>query len=63
MLKSPSVIFFSISRLIYWAGLQKDLADRDTIIEGAQKMKHVDADVYSHQVASDSLQLVVSSAV
>jgi hypothetical protein len=49
---------------MYWAGLQKDSADGDKLIEGAQKMKHVAADVYStHQIASDSLQPVVSSDV
>jgi hypothetical protein len=64
ILKSPSVIsFFSISLLLYWAGLLKDLPDKDRLIEGAQKMKLVAAEVYSHQVAADSLQLVVSSVV
>jgi hypothetical protein len=64
ILKSPSVIsFFSISLLLYWAGILKDLPDKDRLIEGAQKMKLVAAEVYSHQVAADSLQLVVSSVV
>jgi hypothetical protein len=35
-LKSPSVItFYSISLLIYWAGLQKLAADKEKLSEGA----------------------------
>jgi hypothetical protein len=49
-LKSPSVIsFYSISLLIYWAGLQKDVADKEKLIEGANKLKQVAALVYARQ--------------
>jgi hypothetical protein len=58
-LKSPSVItFYSISLLIYWAGLQKDAADKERLIEGANRLKQVATSVYSRQV-EDSHQLAI----
>jgi hypothetical protein len=58
-LKSPSVItFYSISLLIYWAGLQKDAADKERLIEGANMLKQVATSVYSRQV-EDSHQLAI----
>jgi hypothetical protein len=39
-LKSPSVItFYSISLLIYWAGLQKVAIDKEKLLKGAHKLK------------------------
>jgi hypothetical protein len=58
-LKSPSVItFYSISLLIYWEGLQKDVADKERLIEGANRLKQVATLVYSRQV-EDSRQLAI----
>jgi hypothetical protein len=49
-LKSPSVIsFYFFSLLIYWAGLQKDAADKERLIEGANKLKQVATSVYTRQ--------------
>jgi hypothetical protein len=44
--------------LIYWAGLQKDAADKERLIEGANRLKQVATSVYSRQV-EDSHQLAI----
>jgi hypothetical protein len=62
-LKSPSVIiFFSISLLIYLAGLQKLAADKEKLSEGAHKLKQAATSIYSRQAqttVADSHQLAV----
>jgi hypothetical protein len=62
-LKSPSLItFYSISLLIYWAGLQKLAADKEKMSEGAHKVKQVATSVYSRQAQTtiaDSHQLAM----
>jgi hypothetical protein len=53
-LKSPSVIsFYFISLLIYWAGLQKDVSDKEKLLEGAHKLKQAAAMVYARQEHND----------
>jgi hypothetical protein len=48
--------------LVYWTGFQKDTADKNKLLEGAEKMKQVAAAVYSsHQV--DPRQLAITYSV
>jgi hypothetical protein len=68
ILKSPSVIiFYSISLLLYWAGLQKLLSDKEKLTEGAQKLKQVAAYVYSRQAKvptdTEARQLAVITTI
>jgi hypothetical protein len=60
-LKSPSVISFSsISLLIYWAGLQNDVVDKEKLLKGAHKLKKVAAMVYARPKHNDgSRQLAI----
>jgi hypothetical protein len=45
--------FYSISLLIYWAGLQKDASDKKKLLEGAHKLKQAAAMVYARQEHND----------
>jgi hypothetical protein len=48
ILRSPSeIIFFSISLLLFWAGLQKD-ADRECLYEGDAKIKRVVSPIFAY---------------
>jgi hypothetical protein len=49
---------------VYWAGLQKDFADKEKLLEGARKLKQVDASIYSKRQADvDPHQLTLVNVV
>jgi hypothetical protein len=49
---------------VYWAGLQKDFADKKKLLEGARKLKQVDASIYSKRQADvDPHQLTLVNVV
>jgi hypothetical protein len=45
---SSEITFFSISLLMYWAGLQK-AEDKERLSMGAQKMMHAASTIYARE--------------
>jgi hypothetical protein len=46
---------------MYWSGLQKDVGDKEMLMEGDQQLKH-DVVVYSTQTEADPRQLLLTNA-
>jgi hypothetical protein len=46
---------------MYWSVLQKDAGDKETLMEGARKLKQDAASVYSTRAEADPRQLLLTN--